>query len=114
MAITLHMEHTFSTRVVATSEQLLELRESLQLVLAGFQVAQRGAAFAKESPKVRAQAFAEVENIKRYLAMEDEQMLASVMKAGVKTLFKELLADSLKDKLFAASVSPIKTAWVAR
>lgn len=114
MAITLHLQHTFSTRVVVSSAEVQELRDALGLVLASYEVAKNGQAFAKAPAKDRAAAVAQVTNVKSWLALDDEQLVLSVMKSGVKDHFKSDLAESLKEHLFAKSVSPIQTTLVTR
>lgn len=108
MAVTLNLQHTFSTRVVFRSEGIEATRSFLnesRVILA--------AKAESSEPKDAALGRAGLKQVDRYLAMSDEDMVLSLTREAFKNGFRAVALDALKE-FGVTRLGPLQTVKVSK
>jgi len=108
MAVTLKLQHTFTTRVVYSSDEVADLRELMKESLV---VMYKQAD--SQDRKVASLARAGIEVTERCMQMGDEDMLTFLTREAFKCGFREFIKPELKD-LNVTKLGPIQTQVVKR
>ncbi|TKK39949.1 hypothetical protein PflCFBP13517_18295 [Pseudomonas fluorescens] len=95
MAITLNLQHTFTTRVVYPSSDLAEIREGLRIGLATSDVVPGKEAL-----------------VQKAIEANDEELAILITKAGLRENIRDELASLFKD-LNITRMSPVQTQVVS-
>lgn len=108
MAVTLKLNHNFTTRIVYSSEDVAGIRDLMQASLTKlYKMAD------SDDRKVASLARAGIEITERCLRMGDEDMLIFLTREAFKTGFREFILPELKE-LNVTKLGPIKTVVVKR
>ncbi len=107
MAITLNLKHTFTTRVVYSTEEVQEIRNTLSAAAIELR-----AVILELTGKEKADALVAIQTCERATAGDDEFMIVSL----TKTAFRKLFTSSIRKRLEHLNVtrmSPLKTEVVS-
>ncbi|PMX14141.1 MULTISPECIES: hypothetical protein [unclassified Pseudomonas] len=104
MAITLNLKHTFTTRVVYSTEQLAELREGLSEALS------EGREYVKriKDPKKKAESLAGIKLTELALSMDDEGMVLFLTREAFKSGVRNVVLPEAKE-LNVTRMGPLQT-----
>lgn len=103
MAITLNLQHTFTTRVVYSTEELQEIRKDL------IQTAEKGRALLLSlKDKRKADCLAGIRMCEQATSKDDEGMMLFLTKQAMKDGFAKTVREELKD-LNVTRMGPVKT-----
>ncbi|QVW21430.1 hypothetical protein KJF94_16075 [Pseudomonas hormoni] len=103
MAVTLNLQHTFTTRAVLSTQDIQDVREGFQEARGRLELMT-----ASKDNKKAAQARAGIKRVDDALSLPDEEMCILLLREAFKNGIKEELGSSLKG-LFVTRMSPVKT-----
>ncbi|WP_323115379.1 hypothetical protein [Pseudomonas guariconensis] len=113
MAITLNLEHTFTTRAVFKTEEITKVRQGLEKALADARKAAESEDFEFLSKPQRMKVIGGIKYLDHLTNLTDEEMLLSLFRSGIRDYFRKDVAKELKTDANVTDVSPLRTRVVA-